>query len=621
MEFMEQLIDSATQKLENTTRNSDMVGNRPHFPMYVIMNGKNTGGAYRAIYRQIERIWPQTVTKLTFSSYDCCNSDVVITDLATGNPMVMNDIRTCLDNVKMIRNVFAEMKQWCVYNIIDTSGYETVEEFKMRFSAISYLRNAIVDSFRSMLIVLLDDSANHRNTAHSIKLFLADHSNEYDGTFVIANRTKSNEMFQISELYRIAANILILSNNDAVSRRDDQEYSARVSCFYNNHVNTVAYSLLERPNRKIAIQLINFFLDSAQISIDTGKDGVDAQQWRKIFGIENNKLQVCEEFLKTISIPFDNAALEYMPWNNYDNGISSFETLTYLQFKSLSFEGVLQQFIDNYYRMVFLPGVDISRCIDRFKDTVLNNLSAADALLLADEMIEQIFLQIDSGVVNQNSVISEYIMNQMKHSIRENIIYPRCKETLKNICSDAKMTLEEFKKVRSEFKQFIPLDGFENIGSMYRTIAEIYLKSTPGERDLKALLCAGNRYGDILDQLLNMVSHTVEYNKKNFSLSFIDEWEERLNLAGDIVYKQIRSTLDENAHDKIHLFGNFPIEEKLQVYMFHTCDANGNQETDLCDHLRRAYEGIQGTQFFNTGFDDALEAIKIVDCSGDKLKI
>ncbi len=100
--------------------------------------------------------------------------------------------------------------------------------------------------------MLLDDSSVNRKTASSIKLFLADHSNEYDGTVVIATRTQNSEIFQISDLYRIAADILILSNNDAVSGLDDGDYTARVSCFYNHHVNTVSYSLLERPNDMIS---------------------------------------------------------------------------------------------------------------------------------------------------------------------------------------------------------------------------------------------------------------------------------------------------------------------------------------------------------------------------------
>ncbi len=44
MESIEQLIDNAAKELENTTGSSDMVGNRPHFPMCIFMNGQRPAG-------------------------------------------------------------------------------------------------------------------------------------------------------------------------------------------------------------------------------------------------------------------------------------------------------------------------------------------------------------------------------------------------------------------------------------------------------------------------------------------------------------------------------------------------------------------------------------------------
>ncbi len=79
-----------------------------------------------------------------------------------------------------------------------------------------------------------------------------------------------------------------------------------------------------------------------------------------------------------------------------------------------------------------MPDADINRCVELFRDSVLNNMAAEDALNLSDEMIERIFSQLDSGTVNQNSVIAVYVRKQMERSIRENFIYPRCKETLKD---------------------------------------------------------------------------------------------------------------------------------------------------------------------------------------------
>lgn len=167
----------------------------------------------------------------------------------------------------------------------------------------------------------------------------------------------------------------------------------------------------------------------------------------------------------------------------------------------------------------------------------------------------------------------------------------------------------------------IPLSGFDDIGTIYKTITENYLNSPNGENDIAVLLTPGNTYNDILKFILQTVRNIINYNKSDFSLSFVEEWKNRLNLVGDTIYKEIYSILDENSRSKIHLYGNFPIEEKLQIYMFHTADAKGESKTELYNHLYQAYEHVFGTQFFNTGSDDSLEVIKIIDCTGDKLKL
>ncbi len=74
-----------------------------------------------------------------FSSYDCQDENVVINDLETGGHLSADDIRKRLDNVKMSRDVFAEMRQLCLYNIIDTSVCKTAEEFIKSYSIISCL--------------------------------------------------------------------------------------------------------------------------------------------------------------------------------------------------------------------------------------------------------------------------------------------------------------------------------------------------------------------------------------------------------------------------------------------------------------------------------------------------
>ncbi len=619
MESMEQLIGLATRKLENTTKSSDMVGNRPHFPIYCVMDSSNWGSAYQIIYRQMERIWPQAAAQVLFASYSG-GPDGSFTDPSTGKTLGQDDIRLALDRLKMTRNVVSEMRQLRLYHILDTSVCESLEDFQEHYRMILRLRETVADSYLSMLIVLLDDSSIHRETANAIKAFLADSNGDYDGTFIIATRTRDNSLYEIEALFRIVADILILSNNDAVSEVGDPDASARTSGFYNGHVNTVSYLLLERPNRQIALQLIKRFLDSAETAVEEEDIDRDTQKLRSALGIVDNKLPVCEDFLKNSGVCFGSDALEYLPRRNC-SGSPTLAMLTYEELHSASFSGILSQFIDFNYRTDALPAVEINRCADRFRETVCHNLSAKDALALTNETVDRIFSQLNCGEVDRKADAAGCLRDTLNRFLRENILYPRCKAVLKDIYEDAAATLQELERVRSDIKRYIPIEGFENLGKMYETIADMYLRSESGENDRKALLRPGNKYDDILNQLLEMVGGAVKYDRQKFSLSFINEWAERLKLAGDAVYRKIRTSLDENSNDRIHLFGNFPIEEKLQIYLFHTYDTEENRKTNLCDYLSRTYEGIAGVQFFNTGFDDALEAIKVIDCGGDKLKL
>ena len=43
------------------------------------------------------------------------------------------------------------------------------------------------------------------------------------------------------------------------------------------------------------------------------------------------------------------------------------------------------------------------------------------------------------------------------------------------------------------------------------------------------------------------------------------------------------------------------------------------KKTKLCSYLEQAYADIPNVQLFNTGFDDAIEAVKLFDCGGNRL--
>ena len=99
-------------------------------------------------------------------------------------------------------------------------------------------------------------------------------------------------------------------------------------------------------------------------------------------------------------------------------------------------------------------------------------------------------------------------------------------------------------------------------------------------------------------------------------MPFIEEWERRLDLTGDRIYREISKTLTEKADDLIRLYGNLPISKAMTVYMLHTVDMRGENPTQLYEHLKETFRDNTLVQYFNTGYDDALEAISLIECNG-----
>lgn len=627
MSSIEQLIESATRELEKTSSMSDMVGNRPHYPMWVAFNSAESESTYKIIYRKLERIWPQPVSKVMFSQYEANQDNLSVKDIFTGEDISPVEMSTKLDNVKKIQGIFAQMNQWCIYNVADTSHMNTIEEFEADYNIVEKLRNMVSDSSRVMLIVLLDDSTAKRDFVAKIREFLADKSNsagtmEYDGIFVIANRTQNGQMYEMKDIYKIAANIIILSNNDAVSTNDDNDYNARAAGFYNKNVCTVSYLALGRPNDKIVFQIIDTILSKVQQTFEAVDKTYDLQKWRDKLGISNNKINICENYLAHLNIPFDISALDYLPLkSSADLKNFSVTNKSYAELQQYTYPEMLQEFVEKYFETEMLPVIATYKCIEDYKHEVWSKCTANELLEIDDETLEAVFNQLDFGTVNKGDRVQKYVGDYIKHILRKDIFSNKCKQAIRELKEEAEVTVREFKTFREDFQREIPIEGFADIGDMYSNITNSYLTTSSGKDAIRKIVSNGNNYQEIINQVTKIIQDIVEKNKDTISVSFIEEWSQRLAMAGDRVYREIGRTLQTNGRDGIYLSGNFPIMEKMQIYMYHTSNADGTRPTELYNYLNEAFKGVDNVQMFNTGFDDLLEVIKIVDCTGNNLRL
>ena len=187
--------------------------------------------------------------------------------------------------------------------------------------------------------------------------------------------------------------------------------------------------------------------------------------------------------------------------------------------------------------------------------------------------------------------------------------------------ADASQTKKILERVYADLKREFPVDGFDSMGDLYSNMVLSYLKTDKGAAMLRQFLRPGVRYDEMLLMLLEMVRQVAAENRDHFALPFGAVWAMLLKLAGDSVYREILNALDSDIRNQIHLYGNYPIEERMQVYLFHTADAKGENTTELYSYVSQAYQGIPNVQFYNTGFDDAIETVWVFDCSGDKLLV
>ncbi len=621
MEQIKKLIKRTELELEKTNQSIKIVGNRPHFPMLVIFNEVFTASDYDDIQQKLSRVWFQSMQNIAFYKYSITSSNQLgFYNLIDNAELTKKSVMDRLDEVRMARDVFESMKQMFVYNVVNTSEFESVDEFVQHYNIKQSVKEIVADACKLMLVVLLDDSSAKRTVSNEIREFLSKHS-EYDSTIIISNRTRDNVMYKMDELNRIVANLFILSNNDSISNIDDMDYNRRVATLYNNSTYILSYILRERPNKKIGIQISNSILENAIDNIKPIEE-YEFSEWNKRLGITNGKLTVCEDFISNLPCSVDQNIFAYLPMR--DNAVEAnldFSNMPYSKFKNYIYDEVFNGFVASYCENQLMMDADVSDCVEKFKDYVKMRFSAAELCSISNVTADRLIDQLETGKADESLPIFGYFKDCVKNEVRSNLLYPSFKNVLIDLKNEAEVTVNHIKEVYSEYQKNIPLNAFENLGKIYHNITVNHFHTEQGHRDIQNIIAAGNNYDDIVEYIFECFYHIISSNKDLFALPFIEEWECRLDLAGAMIFKEINEVLTGGSDDMIRLYGNYPINKVLKVFMLHTSDANGENPTKLYQHLKDTFESDSLVQYFNTGYDDALEAITFIECSGANLII
>lgn len=616
---IKELIRKSELAMDQQSQNVVNVGNRPHYPMFILYNDDFSTEELEIFAAKLERIWPQTLEQLVQYIYILdAPEQVSFCSIPDRERVSVEEVTSALDRAKMARETFSSMRQWCLYNIINTRSFTSVDQFIAHYQAQDCFRKIVVDAAMSMLIVLLDDSSLRRSVAGKIRAYLAEHS-QYNSTIVIATRNRNNEMYPIEELYRIAADILLISNNDTSSLKDDTEYKKQTSTLYNGGTYTISYILTERPSQKIAIQIQAALLKHMKEQINVPLH-TDLNYWNKGFSFENFKNPICEEFISDQRLYVDTEIFEYLPLKREaleERG--DIASLPYSKVKRYTFGDAFDALVAAYSKKHLDDVANISRCVEKFRVDTLSRFSAVALRQLTDEMIGQIIGQLYAGSADENEPLPQYFEKQLYIYLRKELIYPRFAQVLRELRDCSPNTLRDVARIEQDYQKIIPADLFEDIGTMYENAAVNYLRGDSGQRQMARILSAGNGYDEILEQMLACFTDMIQHNKELFSLPFIEEWGRRLDLTGNRIYHEISTALTSEVDDVIRLYGYYPLDKRMKVYMLHSTDAAGKNPTQLYTSLQETFAGDDTVQYFNTGYDDALEAITFVACEGKNL--
>lgn len=619
MNTIDGLIKKAKLELSKNNQSTGIIGNRPHFPMLVLFDDEISRTEHDTIFEALSRIWPQAIKHLVSYRYSVGkDSEFIINSCEDNVQIATSAFLDGLDNSKKARDVFESMQQWCIYNIIDTSRFNSCEEFKNFFYAYKQINSLISDAHKTMLIVLLNDSSAKRSIAKEIRIFLSD-KKEYDATVIVSNRDRNNQMYDMSELSRIVANILLLSNNDSVFEADNADYGHRVSLLYDNSSHIVSYILLDKPINKIGIQIINAALDESLRVLESTKP-FDAATWTKKFKFENSRSDICENYIRRVEPTVDSDLFLHLPMRSIPKKID-ISDIQYSQLKDYIFDDVFQGFVGDYCSRQLAIDFDPKECIDEFKTFVLKTFTAAELCNLSDDIIENMINNLSVGTQSENLAIYQYFKQCVHLHLRKSVIYPAFKATLRELRSEAVECVGRFNQFRKEYKTYLPLKMDEVLGSFYSNMATAFFQTEQGGLAIREILIASNHEEDYADKAIDCLRKIVENNRNVFAMSFIDEWSQRLGQSGDMIYKKISNELTNGADDAIRLCGNYALNKKLKVFMLHTGDMNGSNPTELYGHVKQTFYDDSLVQYFNTGYDDAMEAITFIECRGTDLII
>lgn len=626
-----ELVENVKANIEDSNIRNSNVGNRPHFPSFITFYGSSSRNCLSFI-NTLKNIWSGQICKnLLFYRYDIVDSKLEFKDVNSEDIIVYDYIYDQLSNVGKVRDVFKIRKKWCTYNILDTSNI-TFEKFLTVYNSLDQIKSIVDESIQSMVIIILNGSRSveRKKINYQIRKYLTENS-VYDSTIVVSDRARGSLEIDSKELYGIISNLVLLSNNDAVSSYDDESYMIRTTKIYSKKPLLLSYNSLSKPIDDILYCMIDRLLDSVYYTIEKHtEETFTLNELNNILGIENGKLSAFEQFVESVKSKVSrdldySRIIQYLPMRSpqvYSQSDIIEKPIS--QLNDLYYDTLV--LIAKQYCCEIIKSEEGKHTFENYKESINQKLNIVNASYITYDMVESTFKELLSVIQTPSRELNSkmYLQLLVVYILQKDFIIPYCQNLSKNICDKEKKdsTRKSIDLLLKKLDDELPISGFDDIPRFYGDNMSQYLNTDDGKKQKNDILKIGNTFEDLIEIVEQTLHKANNYCNESIKLPFIKVWANTLKLHPGEIFTRIRTTLLGDGNDGILLKGGeYPINDSLSVFMLHCYDRDGNNPTPLYKQFTEAYKDMNNVQFFNTGNDDSIKSIKFFECSGNNLII
>ncbi len=265
---MQRLIrhfEDRLQEIERYKHDNNGERKEPRFPMLVVCLGEDAMDGSREIAANLLRLWPQYRSELLFLGVRWTEDGLAYFRLESTDisplPLAPDQVSNLLTGIFSTKSHFRDKNRFCMYYILNTTGFASDEEFDTWTKAICQVKHDLgVDTLDTldMLILQLNEDFSRRRSARRIRnrvaaFYTSPEKSFCRSIFLLSNKRNDNTLLEEWGIcYRIIANVIALSNNT------DGSVSSQL---FERRVFTASYAYKGKPSQDIGQVIVEDLFD------------------------------------------------------------------------------------------------------------------------------------------------------------------------------------------------------------------------------------------------------------------------------------------------------------------------------------------------------------------------